>query len=292
MIKQFRSTALSLVSSNDGVDLSLRFTVLMFLLHGGNSILQIVSLRMICLMILALPNLLRRSSVWFILCVLVIGGNALNWLTIDNHKYLFGYWCLTCWLAVSAVNCAEILARSARVLIAAVFLLAVFWKVACGEYLDGTFFYWTLKNDDRLVHLTAWLSDVSIASVRLAARSWSDWTMEAQSGAVVPLAIDRAVLNVALVMGWFGLAIEGSIALLYSFSSERLYGARHAALIVFILSTYFLLPVIGFAFVLAVMGLAQTRPDDLARRTLYVCLLFAIQLINMPWQAVIFTSFR
>ena len=98
------------------------------------------------------------------------------------------------------------------------------------------------------------------------------------------------MLNVALVMGWFGLAIEGSIALLFSFSSDRLYAARHWALIVFILSTYFLLPVIGFAFVLAVMGLAQTRPDDLARRTLYVGLLFAIQLVAIPWQAVIFSS--
>jgi len=194
-------------------------------------------------------------------------------------------------LAVSAFNSAEILAMSARFLIAAVFLLAVFWKVVCGEFLDGTFFYWTLRNDDRLVHLTAWLSDDSVASVRSAARSWRDWTVATQSGALAPLAIDRAVLNVALVMGWFGLAIEGSIALLFSFSSDRLYAARHAALIVFILSTYFLLPVIGFAFVLAVMGLAQTRPDDLGRRTLYVCLLFAIQLIAMPWQAVIFASF-
>ncbi len=51
----------------------------------------------------------------------------------------------------------------------------------------------------------------------------------------------------------------------------------------FIATTYFLLPVVGFAFVLALMGLAQCPAAYRWTRISWLAILILIQLSRIPW---------
>ncbi|MCJ8283723.1 MAG: hypothetical protein MJK14_29075, partial [Rivularia sp. ALOHA_DT_140] len=62
---------------------------------------------------------------------------------------------------------------------------------------------------------------------------------------------------------------------------------RDWLLIVFIITTYFLLPVLGFAYVLAIMGLAQCPSTRVSVRTTYLCLFGLLQLARLPWENLI-----
>ena len=79
------------------------------------------------------------------------------------------------------------------------------------------------------------------------------------------------------------LLVEGAVGGLHAIRAPRLYMARHLALMTFILGTYLLLPVIGFAFVLTVLGLAQCHERDTAMRLRYLALLCLVQFTIVPW---------
>src|SRR5205814_2092934 len=77
-------------------------------------------------------------------------GNAPDWLRLDNHKYLMGYWSLAFCFACLSERPMKTLAFNARVMIGLCFVLAVVWKLSTPDFVDGTFFQFTLLNDRRL----------------------------------------------------------------------------------------------------------------------------------------------
>ena len=62
---------------------------------------------------------------------------------------------------------------------------------------------------------------------------------------------------------------------------------RHNALTAFVVSTYFLMPVPGFAWILVILGLAQCDDGDRPRIVRYLFLLAGMELVILPWRSLL-----
>jgi hypothetical protein len=99
----------------------------------------------------------------------------------------------------------------------------------------------------------------------------------------VELASGALSLLVATLMTWWTLAIESLAALAFLVRSGPLDRWRNAILVVFVSTTYPFAPVLGFGWLLCIMGFAQCRNDEPAWRSVYIALLVGMQLFQIPW---------
>lgn len=272
--------------ASDGRDhLVLKFTLALLVLYGADGgAVQIVILVLAGGM-LVLPGLLMNSHLWWVLLTGVAAHNLQNWYAIDNHKYLIMYWTLACTLWIHGGRQREDLRRTAQALVALVFAFAVFWKVYAGQYVDGSFMRWTLVTDPRLEGITAYLLNTGTPDLGTTREAIRMAGVLGHTDLSVPLETSRSLVRVAFGLSWMGLVVEGIVAVAHFIPGPRAYQLRHASLMVFILLTYFLLPVRGFAFALAVLGLAQCRTDDSGRVMTYVVMFGLIQLTMLAWQS-------
>ena len=96
-------------------------------------------------------------------------------------------------------------------------------------------------------------------------------------GFQVTLTSSEAMARVALISSWWTLLIEGAVAIAFLVPSRKLEGWRDGLLLLFLGTTYFLLPVLGFAYTLAAMGLAQSPKDAKGVRLAYIGMLGLLQ---------------
>ena len=94
---------------------------------------------------------------------------------------------------------------------------------------------------------------------------------------------------VAAIETWGGVLLEALIATLFFIPVEGpLRTARHAALLMFCMTTYALAPVAGFGWLLATMGLAHCRPNQRVLRGAYLAVFILILLYSeIPWSRVL-----
>ena len=91
-------------------------------------------------------------------------------------------------------------------------------------------------------------------------------------------------MTLARGMSWAGLAVETSVAIVHLLPGRRWYALRHLTLMAFVAFTYVLLPVVGFGFLLGVMGFAQVADDDQRLKRFYIALLCFLQVSLVPWR--------
>jgi hypothetical protein len=85
------------------------------------------------------------------------------------------------------------------------------------------------------------------------------------------------------VLTWWTLAIEGAVALAFLSRGTSLLGRhRDHLLITFTVSTYLAAPVLGFGWLLLVLGLAQLRTTASHLRILYVAAFVVVRLGSTP----------
>jgi hypothetical protein len=266
---------------------ALRWTLLLLVLHGSTSIFLDVPLRVLCGVMLVRPELTRNPWMWILITASSWTVNASNWTWIDNHKYLISYWCLVCAIAcrpgASEKRCGTILGWNANLLIAMTFLLATGWKIAGNEYFDGSFLYYTALTDSRLDTISVQLGGMDpavLSQTRLVMSTLKDFPV---MDAAVSLPDSSRLANVMLVMSWWTLAIEGAIAVAFFLK----WRVRHLLLIVFLASTYFLLPVLGFGYVLAIMGLSSCTGEQKRTRIAYLTVFLVFQVSRLPWESLL-----
>jgi len=271
--------------------LVLRLTVLLLLLHGSSSIILDVPLRVLCGLMLISPPLLTNQQIWVIICGIVWWVNATDWLWIDNHKFLISYWCLVCAIGVSGKNPDRVLAWNSGILISLTFLFATGWKIFAGEYWDGTFLHYTFLTDSRVGAFATFVGGLDPGVLS------QNWLLEStlklipQEGANVTLGTSQRLKIFTLAASYWTLFIEGIVAAAFLLRKIHwLYRFRDWLLIIFIVTTYFLLPVLGFAYVLVIMGLAQCPSEKVAVRSTYICLFGLLQLARLPWENLMLTG--
>ena len=239
---------------------------------------------------LAIPAVRRSPLTWLLLAALACGRVVALWPLADNHHYLLAYWCLAIALALGGPTPAGTLATSARWLLAAAFAFAVLWKgVLSPDYVDGRFFRVTLLTDARFTNASmifGGLTPEQMAHNRTFLEPLPD-------GAELlhpPPFIEPVRLRMfASVATWGGLVLETLIAVLCAVpSSGRIAVAKHAALLVFCVTTYALAPVAGFGWLIATLGLAQCERHQRILRGAYIAVFVLILLYSeIPWTAVL-----
>lgn len=264
----------------------LRLSLLLLLLHGSTGWTLDVPLRMICGAMLLFDVLLPSRLLWLVLSFIIAMVNAHDWAWIDNHKYLITYWCMVCTLAVAAEDTDGVLAWNGRLLIGLSFTWAALWKLMAGEYFDGSFLEFTFLTDSRVETVARWLGQMSPSTLptnRLLKEALVRFPGDQISAT---LTSTPALQRLALGSSYWTLLIEVAVAATFLLPNRLPAAAklRDALLMLFIGTTYILLPVIGFALTLTIMGLAQCPRDRPRTRLAYLGMLVALQLTLIPWQ--------
>jgi hypothetical protein len=202
---------------------------------------------------------------------------------MDNNKFLFVYWSLACALAAGAdrEEAAKLLAWNARLLVGLAFLFATLWKLRAGGYWDGSFLYLRMLTDDRFQNLAGFLGGISVREFyenRGLIEALKHFPAE---GLGVTLAhFPRLEIWARLISCWT-LAIEALIAAAFLAPGEGrpFRRLRDLFLLAFIATTYGIVPVKGFAFVLNIMGFAQCERAAPDFRPAYLVLFALILLV-------------
>ena len=268
--------------------LTLRLTLLLLILHGSSTWTLDMPQRALCGLMLLSRGLLLDRWLWLVVAALTVWINALHWAWIDNHKYLITYWCLACAFAVGSADRDRVLAVNGRLLIGLAFFFAVVWKLMGGEYLNGAFLHFTVLTDARLEVAGTFAGGLTSDVLPQNRMLMSLITVFPDETTGVVLQTSTQLKWVALLGSYWTLLIEGAVALAFLIHRRRLPERyKDALLMIFIVTTYGLLPVSGFAFLLCVMGFAQCEIAYPKRRVVYLALFILVQFIKLPWAELI-----
>jgi hypothetical protein len=146
---------------------------------------------------------------------------------------------------------------NAKLTIGLCFFFSVVWKVLSNEYFDGSFLHLTFLLDRRL-EMGAFLFGGLTPQILQGNREAFATLQAVDPSAEVTLATTALLSALSVVLSYWTLLIEGAIAISFCLPQPRwLYRNRDGLLILFLVTTYLLIPVIGFAALLALMGFAQ-----------------------------------
>jgi hypothetical protein len=233
---------------------------------------------------LTFSALIEQSVFWVLAAVPIVWGVAFDWHSADNHKYLQAYWCLAIACATRCTNKQKALASTACYLIGAVFLIAALRKVFSADYLDGSFFLYELLFDGRFQRVAALFGGMPPHLVTFNETARKALTSYDSNLTSVSLELAGNLRGLAWLMTWWGLALETLIAAAFLIPERHaLSRARNPLLLLFLLSSYWAAPVIGFGWVLAIMAIATTRDDEQYSRIAYLVTVIVLQLYRIPW---------
>lgn len=205
-----------------------------------------------------------------------------DWYRLFNHDYVIAYWALALGLVLWWREPEEILAGTARLIIGFVFLFAVVWKLLSPDFADGSFFQFTLLTDERFQVVGEGIGGVPAGAPDVNREAIAEWREpDVSAPETVRLYSGPTIVALAQGMAIWTLAIEALIALLYLLPGRlRITRLAEPALIAFIISTYVLAPVVGFGWILLILGLATTKLPRRVAHILYPALFLFLQLFR------------
>lgn len=203
-------------------------------------------------------SLLRSPLLWFGLVAVFALSYSTTWAAQNNHDFLKVYWCLGVGASLLAADKVRAVRFNARLLIGLCFLFAVVWKVASPDYLSHDFFNYFLLQDTRFALITEPLSGISAADLRAGQLERVLHTAYGDPASSIAVPFASRVAWIAPIMTWWTLLIEGLVALAFLLPEGRgLSKWRDAVLLVFVFSTYFVAPILYFAWLLIGMAVIQ-----------------------------------
>lgn len=259
---------LARVRAADPLLVVLRASLVVLLVNGNDDPVVMAGVAVLCLVALPRPRLLCSPWLWAGAFAVVGARQLAGWHNLDDHVVVATYWCGAIALALGARDPRATMALSARWLVGLVFALAAGWKLLSGQFLDGSFFRYSLLFDDRfevvgriLAGTTDRIRDADVGAVAgLLARG---------GGGEVALVEGPGGPDLALVLTWWGVLIEAAVAATFLLPLRgRWRHLRHGTLFAFAGTTYAVLPVGAFGALLLVLGAAQAESERL--RTAYV----------------------
>lgn len=265
----------------------LRLTALLLMFYAGTGWTLSIPLKIACGAALFSTALLRSWWLWLAITALIAFVNGGVWHSIDNHKYLITYWSICVTMAVAwPAQSRAIISYNAQLLVGTCFFFAVVWKLLAGQFVDGSFLHNVFLTDSRVSVPASIAGGVPLSelSTNRSLSGMMQWSPTEE--AVVQLRSSRPLAGLAVAASWWTLLIESAVAILWLVPALRHHVAKDVALIVFIATTYFLLPVVGFATILGVMGYAAASVRGQQRLAMvYLGVIAGMQLASVPWGA-------
>jgi hypothetical protein len=246
------------------VDLARLMTLLMLLLHGPKD--WYVRTPLILLSITGILVHAARSSphLWFTIAMFVLAHDIVNWEGVDNHKWLMGWWCIALGMTALAPREHEltVIKVNARLLLGLCFAFATIWKLASADYMDSTFFKFELLADSRFRDTAHYVGGAETDDLKenhkLRREIRRSFRKDAEPVDSVTLSSGPRIDLLATAITWWTIFIEGAIALLFLWPGDRLIAIlRTMVILVFAATTYLVAPVLGFGWMVIVMGFTQ-----------------------------------
>lgn len=206
----------------------------------------------------ALPAIRRHPGTWLGIGLVHAWFLVTDWYRLDNHDFLILYGILALAVAFLTATPEASLRTQARWLLGLAFALATGWKLYGGQFFDGDFFTHALLVDPRFSRLAEWVAGVDPAVLESAATNIRSMATEPVAPAVrIPAA---QVSGLAIVLTSWGIALEATIAVaMLAPDRARWPAIRSASLLVFMATTYLVVPVVRFGLLLAALGIAQSE---------------------------------
>jgi hypothetical protein len=265
----------------DPLLLLVRWSLLALLVNSNDDTLLLVGVAVASVIALPRRGLLLSPWFWAGTFVLVGSRQLATWHSIDDHIIVTTYWCLALALGLGARAVLPTLAGSARLIVGLVFALAAAWKMGSGEFIDGTFFRYSLLFDDRFGAIANHLGGTSSSEIRANLDALNTLAAQPSVGSTASLAEGPRNLEVAWVFTAWGVAIESAVAVAFLAPLRaRHQWLRPATLLTFAGTTYAIVPVGGFGTLLMLLGAAQTTHERL-RMTYLVA-----GVVLLAWSAV------
>lgn len=267
----------------DVLDLVPRLTLILLITRpiSSRSVLTVL-----CIVAILLPAFYRSAYFWLLVTGAMFAAVLTRWYEVDNHVYLMTYWCLALCLALAGSNPRRVLRINARLLIGLCFLFAAFWKGTSDDFLTGEFFQHTLLTDVRFKNFASFAGGIPEEAFRENAKGLAQLASPDSRLESIQLRGSPELESLSVALTWMTIGLEGLIALAFLCPSGYLLSKwRHALLLAFGLGTYALAPVVGFGWLLMVMGLSQCSQEQEKTRAFYLITFLVIQIYSVPWGA-------
>lgn len=270
------------VAAERRFDLVAAMTLVLLLLFTASSWYMQVGVLSLSVAAVLYRPLARQAWFWFAITLILVVGLTDSWFYVDNHQFLITYWCFALGLARLAPSPEAFLAFNARVLVGLAFLFAVVWKLVSGDYLDGTFFEFHLIHHHRFAGLTELLGGIPASQLGQNVQSLQDLTRFGDPSAETAMHSSGRITLLANVLTWWTLGIEAFVAACFLWPVGRALSRwRDPALLAFLVTTYPVAPVVGFAWVLTAMGTAQSADERFRYWTVLYAGVFLLVLVSL-----------
>jgi hypothetical protein len=191
-------------------------------------------------------------------------------------------------LSFWAANRVYSITFSARVLIGLCFAFATLWKLLIPEFLDGTFFHFTFLTDERFFGFSELIAGVTSDSRAMNMESYRLLNNSASREEFVYLTGTSIIPPLSIFMAYWTVLLEGWIAIAFlSPAGSKISKWRDIPLFIFMLTTYPIATVRGFATLLAVLGFAQCYKENEHMRVIYLAVFILVPLFSLPFERVL-----
>ncbi len=247
--------------------------------------------------LLVVPGLLVRRiafspyywlviSATFVLFYLVLGLQHY----LPNHKYNFTFLILSVTLALFARENDEdwprLLRKLARWVIGFCFLYATIGKFLAPEFLDGSFFEFTCLTDERFHGMTSVVTGIGTTELYGGYQSFMQLLATSDPSMQIGVLSNPMLKPAGLFLAYWTIFIEGMIAITYlAPRGSWLNRRREWFLLLFIITTYPIATVPGFATMLACAAFIQSfhKGKPTLFSLFYLLLFMAVPLFKLPF---------
>ena len=203
------------------------------------------------------PELAVRPVTWWVMAVLWFAAVVLQQDRMEDHVWLF-----TCWLVALAVSLSagaegflDNAAWHARVLIGVTFSVAVLWKLFFNQFVSGTALWTFLMTDNRFSPLAR-----SLGIPHSALHEGREQLAAVLAGTTATYQPPSDLLWRVTVVAVLTVLLEAMVAVSFLSPDGSLVARlRVPSIVTFGLVTYSMVPVLGFAALLATLAMVTSR---------------------------------
>jgi hypothetical protein len=232
-------------------------------------------------------NRLWSKYLWGIITLSLGAYTCINWKISDNDDYLKSYWCLAIFLSYCQTDIERsyvLIRKNAQYLIGMMMLFAFVHKINSPEFLSGQYLHFCLTVNHIFQSALSFLQSFDGQDLSWAHLNYAQFDRLMNSfHQQVPIITGPVYLFLlSKILSWLVLLIEAIVAILHFFpTSIKTNKLRQIFIFLFVAVVYFPLPVASFAFIILLLGFAQTDHESKKFIPLYY-LLFIYFFLLIP----------